>query len=357
MDSYPCADIDLSALRHNFAVAKQCAPNSKILAMLKANAYGHGLLAVAGALSNADAYGVARMEEAISLRQAHTDARIVLMSGVIDVEEMQACIAHQIDVLVHRQEQIDYLQKAEENSVNVWLKLDTGMHRLGFLIEQTEQFYRQIKHCSAVNECILMTHFLNADRRQSPISERQTQAFYQAVNHYPEAKCLAKSAAVLAYSDSHADWIRPGIMLYGVSPLADQNTQQSDLRAVMTLHSKVMSVRQLKKGDSVGYAATYHCPEDMPVAVVAIGYGDGYPRSAKNGTPVLVNGKRAGLIGRVSMDSIVIDIRQCGDVKVGDDVILWGNGLPAEEVASCAGTIAYELFCRLTARVNFRYRK
>lgn len=348
--------INLSALRHNFSRIRLLAPDSQIMAIVKADAYGHGIVRVAQALEDADAFGVACLEEARQLREVNIRQRIILLEGPYSDEELVEIFALKLDVVVHDISQVEMLEQSNLNkSLSVWMKLDTGMHRLGFLPEITKEIHSRLERSSCVKEIRLMTHLANANDRQSPMTFEQIHCFGQFVEGLDLEKTIANSAGIIAFSKAHVDWVRPGIMLYGVSPFFDSYGSEEGLRPVMTLQSKLITVKQLKIGESVGYGATWRCPEDMPVGIVAIGYGDGYPRHAKSGTPVLVNGKRVGLIGRASMDMLTVDLRAQPQAKIGDQVILWGKGLPVEEVANHAETIPYEVLCGVHKRLEFIY--
>jgi alanine racemase len=347
--------IDLGALRHNLAVARKAAPNSRIMAAVKANGYGHGLVRVARALGDADAFGVAAINEALELRQAGITKPIVLLEGFFHADELELIAQHGLEVALHHLPQLEALEQfnfAAELPVTVWIKIDTGMHRLGFPPEQVAAVRERLLTLGGrVRLRGFMTHFANADDRNDPTTLRQLEQFAMATASYSGERAIANSAGLLGWPQSHADWVRPGIMLYGASPFTGRTGAQEGLRPVMTLHSELIAVNSLKKGDAVGYGGTWVCPEAMKVGVVAIGYGDGYPRHVPTGIPVLVNGKRVPLVGRVSMDMITVDLRSQPDACVGDPVVLWGEGLPVEEITESAGTISYDLLCRITRRV------
>jgi len=353
----PVASINLAALRHNQTIIRQLAPRSKIMAVIKADAYGHGFLPVARALQDIDMLAVARVSEGCQLRDAGIDKPILVLEGFSEADEIRQAIEHQLEVVIHQAYQLDLLQSCKPDSELVmWLKVDTGMHRLGISADRAVDTYKKLQSL----ECCklppgLMTHFANADDIHHPSTKQQIQLFDQVAKNFPTYQSMANSAAILAWPETHRDWIRPGIMLYGASPLLGLKASTHQLEPVMTLKSRLMAVNALKEGDCIGYGSTWCCPEDMPVGVIAMGYGDGYPRHAPTGTPVLVNGQRCPLVGRVSMDMITVDLRGV-DTEVGDEVILWGDGLPAEEIAESAGTISYELFCGVTSRVRYEYR-
>lgn len=348
------ARIDLQALQHNFQqVRSRVDSNSKIIAMVKADAYGHGLLPVADALPEADAFGVAILKEALALRQAGITQSIVVMTGFSSVDELQQMVEHDLATVVHAPFQLDLLESVSLKApLSVWFKIDTGMHRLGFSAAQVEDAYQRLLACKSVKKPLcVMTHLADADNKENDFTQEQIRVFSELTDALDGAKSISNSAAIFSQSNPSADWVRPGIMLYGASPFAGSVGEKENLRPVMTLQSKLIAVKHLKKGDRVGYGCTWTCPEDMPVGVVAIGYGDGYPRHAKSGTPVLVNGVECPLVGRVSMDMITVDLRAQVDAKVGDVVTLWGEGLPVERIAEGVGTISYELLCQVTSRV------
>ena len=352
------AVINLSALRHNLSIVRRHAPDSRVMAIIKANAYGHGSVAVAQALHQADAFGVACLDEAINLREAGISQPIVLLEGVVHAADLNLVRGYELELVVHHPEQISLLQHHSGRPIPVWLKLDTGMHRLGVAPARTQEILQLLNTLDGVAQPIrLMTHLANADDRQDNTTVQQLAGFDAATAELAYATSIANSAGILAWPKSHRDWVRPGIMLYGVSPFVDSQAADHELQPVMTLHSELIAVNHHQQGEAVGYGGTYHCPEDMPVGVVAIGYGDGYPRHAPSGTPVLVNGRRVPLIGRVSMDMICVDLRDCPNARIGDPVVLWGVELPVEEIAARAETIGYELLCRITQRVPFVYQE
>ena len=355
------ARIDLQALSHNLSVARSAARNSRIMAVIKANAYGHGAVPVSRALADADAFAVASVEEALQLRDAGIRQNIVLLEGVFEPAELELALLHQLQLVVHNGEQLRWLESLPSTgSLRLWLKLNTGMNRLGFPVTEAAAVWRQLQclPCVRPDGVRWMSHLACADERDSPATSRQLDCFVQTVQSADSGaaqRSLANSAALLTRSDTHFDWVRPGIMLYGASPMAAGDAGEFDLRPVMTLESRLIAVHQLQRGDAIGYGQTWTCPEAMPVGVVAIGYGDGYPRHAPSGTPLLVNGKPAALVGRVSMDMLCVDLRGHPQASVGDAVILWGEGLPVELVAERAGTISYELLCGVSARVPRLY--
>jgi len=350
------ACINLRALQHNFQRVRQSAPQSRIMAIIKANAYGHGLVHAAQAMPAADAFGVASPEEGVALRETGFDRRIVLLEGIFTPEDIALVGGYRLDVVVHHVSQLEMLEHSQPaRPIDVWLKLDTGMNRLGFEPDAATHISARLEGLDQVGTVRYMTHFACADDVEDSTTTTQLERFTDVLSPLAGERSLANSAAVLAWPDTHADWVRPGIMLYGASPLAGKRADELDLRPAMTLKTQLIAINGCQAGDAVGYGGDWRCPEAMPVGVAAIGYGDGYPRHAGSGMPVLVNGKRAALIGRVSMDMICIDLRGHEQPGVGDEVILWGDGLPVEEVAEGAGTISYELLCGVNHRVAHEY--
>lgn len=358
MNPHVVAYIDTAALAHNLQIVKQHVGNSQVLAMIKANAYGHGLLCTALALAAADAFGVARLEEAEILRAGGIQQPIVVMAGFSTAAELKRLVELNLVSLVFNRDQINLLETASLSSpLEVWLKIDTGMHRLGFTKDNLQAAYTRILHCRNVLKPLhFLSHFSCADDSRSAVTQQQLNLFQQLVS-WPGSRSIANSAPILTLPSAHLDWVRPGIMLYGISPFPEKIGLDWELQPVMTLTTTLIDKKELKQGDCVGYGGLWRCPADMTVGVAAIGYGDGYPRHAGNGTPILVGGKMCGLAGRVSMDLLSIDLRNNPEAKIGDSVVLWGQGLPIEKIALAADTIAYELTCRLTSRVKFIVKK
>lgn len=348
------AHIDLSALRHNFQVVRNLVGPRSIMAMIKADAYGHGLLRVAEALPEADAFGVASIPEAIHLREIGITQPIVIMSRFDRVEQISLCLHYQLAIVIHQLYQVEILeQNPPEKPLSVWLKLETGMHRLGLPPEEFTEAWRRLQCLSGIQKPLtLMTHLACADDPDNSFNHKQIKVFHQVTDYFPGPKSIANSGAILSNPESLTDWVRPGIMLYGASPFAGKTGKDLGLRPVMNLISELIAVRQLRQGDYIGYGADYRCPKDMRVGIVAIGYGDGYPRHI-SGASVLVNNILCPLVGRVSMDMIAVDLTLALNSQVGDAVILWGKGLPVEHIAKCANTISYELLCQVTRRVEF----
>ena len=350
------AVIDRQALVDNYNRVKTFAPKAKILTVLKANGYGHGLERIALALPQADAFGVARIDEALALRAAGVIKPIVLLEGFFSEYELPILAVNNLETIIHNQQQLTAITEAKlEKPLKVWLKIDTGMHRLGVNPENVAHFYQTLSQSDNVQQdLVLMSHLGCADDENNRLTDKQITLFEELTGLYDNEKSLANSAGVYAWPQAHYDWIRPGLILYGVSPMASskQNAEHLGIKPVMTLQSSLIAVRTLKAGEAVGYGAAWVSPRDTSIGVIAIGYGDGYPRHATNGTPVLVNGRRVPLVGRVSMDMITVDLGVNPQDKVGDLAILWGQGLPVEEIARHATTIPYELLCNITRRVQ-----
>ncbi len=351
------AIIDLGALQHNLNIARQQAPASRLMAIIKANGYGHGIIEIAHALREADAFGVACIDEAISLREAGIQQSIVLLEGFARETDLNLINGFELQPVLHHPFQIAMLEQSSGQAVDVWLKIDTGMHRLGFPPDQAKTIEARLAQSSRVRHIHYMTHLANADDRDDSFTRQQIEQFEQAVAGTELPCSIANSAGILGWPEASRDWNRPGIMLYGVSPFVNGSGAQHDLQPVMTLKSELIAVNYYQKGDPVGYGGSWRCPEAMPIGVAAIGYGDGYPRHAQSGTPVLINGRRVPIVGRVSMDMLCLDLREYPAARIGDEVTLWGKGLPVEEIALASGTIAYELLCKVTSRVTFDYRR
>ncbi len=352
------AVIDLEALRANLQRAQSAAPGRRIAAVVKADAYGHGLVPVAHALeASVDRFAVACLEEACRLHEAGITRPSLLLEGGFEAAELIEAAALDAAVVVHSEDQLAALECARPSRpIEVWIKIDTGMHRLGWPADEVRAVWQRLRACPQVGGIVLMTHLASADRPDTARNAVQLDRFRSATQGLETERSMANSAAVLACPEAHGDWIRPGIMLYGASPLADRPASGLGLSPVMDLRSRIIAVRRCRAGDRVGYGGDWVCPEAMPVGVVAIGYGDGYPRHLPTGTPVLVGGRSLPLIGRVSMDMITVDLRARPETQTGDEVVLWGEGLPVDEIAARAGTIAYELLCQITPRVPRVYR-
>ncbi len=343
------ARIDLTALERNLHAARRLT-SARIMAVIKANAYGHGLLHTAEALQAADGFALLDISDAVRLREAGFRQTILLLEGVFTAEEMPLLAEYDLAAVLHSPHQLAMLDAyPRRGSLSLWLKINTGMNRLGFMPEAVPAVMAQIKAHPAVKDVTLMTHFATADEAAGVAV--QLDRFNTLAASYNMPRSLANSAALLRYPATHGDWVRPGIMLYGASPFVETSAQDLGLRPVMTLSSEILSVREIQSGEQVGYGGLFRADRRMRVGVVACGYADGYPRHAPTGTPVLVNGQRTRTLGRVSMDMLSVDLSALPDADIGSRVILWGEGLPVDEVAQAAGTISYELLCALAARV------
>lgn len=346
------------ALLENCQLAKRLSPSSNLVAVVKADAYGHGVQAIAKTLaSEVDMFAVSSLEEAITLRNAGIAAPVLLLEGCFSADEYSIVSQLNVELVVHNQQQVAMLAKSElVNPVNVWLKIDTGMHRLGIAPENTVYYYEQLNKLKQVNKVVLTTHLASADSQDSTFTEMQLRRFEQAIEPLNQdcEKSIGNSAGLLAWPSSRSDWNRPGIMLYGLTPFDYSHIHGDQLRPVMSFLSQVIAIRSIENGESVGYGNTWTAERPSRIATVAAGYGDGYPRTAKSGTPVLVNGQRASLAGRVSMDMISIDVTDIKQVGVGDEVELWGQRLHANEVAKWADSIGYELVTRMPKRTKRR---
>jgi len=348
------ATIDTAALKHNLQAVRQWAPRSRVMAVIKANAYGHGLVAVARALDAADSFAVARVDEGLTLRAAGIEKRTLLLEGVFDREQLNAAAGAGFELVVHTIEQIELLRAAPSGTgFKVWLKLDTGMNRLGFKGGEFDAALASLSALRGVQTPVnLFTHLACADDPELPATTEQLARFAGATRSLPGERSIANSAGMLSFPEAQADWVRPGLLLYGVSPFLGSIGADYELKPAMTLQSHVIAVKDLVPGERVGYGGDWTASRPTRLAVAAVGYGDGYPRNLTSGSPVLVNGVRAPLAGRVSMDMIGIDVTDLAHApKLGDPVILWGEGLPVEEIAVWANTIPYELLCGISQRV------
>lgn len=344
-----CAQINLSALRQNLQQVRLLAPESKIWAVIKANGYGHGLERVAHQFSAADGFAVASIDEALLLRQKGFIHRILLLEGVFHANEIKLVEQHHLDMVVHSEHQVNWLLQAELKSpLNIWLKLDSGMHRLGFAADAFMQSLTKLSHRQPNHQFHCISHFASADESDS-FSQYQLSQFNQVTSTLDYVKSFANSAAIQSIPASHFDWVRPGIMLYGAGILP---IYRDRFRAALSFKTRLISLKWVEAGEGVGYGQAWTAPRKTLIGIAAAGYGDGYPRHAPSGTPVLVNGQRVALVGRVSMDMITVDLTEmANDVNIGDPVLLWGEQLSVDEVAAAAGTIGYELLCGITQRV------
>ncbi|MBI2286471.1 MAG: alanine racemase [Nitrosomonadales bacterium] len=344
------AHINPNALESNLRVARRAAPSARIMAVIKAEGYGHGLTRVAEALSAADGFALLDIQDAVRLRENGFRQTILLLEGAFNAEDLALVAGHDLACVIHSAWQIALLDAYPgKSSLDVWLKVNSGMNRLGFTPQQAAQAMEQLCRHRAVRSITLMTHFANADEARG-IAEPLA-LFNDFAAPYRVARSLANSAALLRYPETHGDWVRPGLMLYGASPFAEVSAQQLGLQPAMTLRSRIIAVQELRAGDEVGYGALFRAEHPMRIGIVACGYADGYPRHAPSGTPVLVDGQRTQTLGRVSMDMLYADLSRLPQAGVGSSVTLWGEGLPVEEVARAAETVSYELMCALAARV------
>ena len=341
--------IDQNALANNLHIARR-ATRSRIMAAIKGDAYGHGLLRAAEALAEADGFAVLDIQDAVRLREAGYGQTMLLLEGCFQADELQLAAEYDLSCVIHRAGQIGMLDAYPGRAaLDVWLKVNTGMNRLGSAPSVVASAMERLRAHRAVREITLMTHFACADEARGVAD--QLEVFNNLTSAYRVPRSAANSAALLRYPDTHGDWVRPGIMLYGASPFADTSAQQLGLRPAMTLRSEIIAIQELEAGDEVGYGATFRADRNMRIGIVACGYADGYPRHAPNGTPVLVDGQLAPIAGRVSMDMLSVDLGSLPHADVGSRVVLWGEGMPVETVARAAGTISYELLCGLTKRV------
>jgi alanine racemase len=349
------AAIDSEALRHNLSVVRARAGRARLIAVVKANAYGHGLVHVARALAAADAFAVARLEEALELRAAGIGTRIVLLEGVFSAAQLEESAQARLDLVVHDPLQIELLERSGgAGRFALWLKIDSGMNRLGFACGDFAAALARIRALAcAPRELRLLTHLSCANERDDAVSRSQVERFRAVTRGLDYEVSIANSAGVFGAVTLGCHWVRPGLALYGASPFEDCTAERLGLRPVMTLRSSVIAVRRVARGEAVGYGAAWVAERDSVIAIVAAGYGDGVHRSLRSGTPVLIGGERAPLAGRVSMDMLAVDVSALSNVRVGTPVVLWGAGLPVEEVARHAGTIAYELLCSVSQRVPF----
>ena len=347
------AYIDLSALTHNLSVTRQYAPRARLMAIIKADAYGHGLLHTAQALKQTDGFALLELDAAIELREAGYHHPILLLEGFFSTKELALFKQYQLSAVIHHSEQVAMLSTCKQPALDIFLKINTGMNRLGLSPEQFPSAFDKLIKNQSINNITLMTHFANADDTIGNKSFiKQLQCFNRITSECNQPTSLANSAAIIRHPETHADWIRPGIMLYGASPFEDKTASDLNLKPAMTLTSSIIAMQHLKSGDSVGYGGVFQAEKPMKIGIVACGYADGYPRHALTNTPVLVNNQRSSTLGRISMDMLAIDLTRVENAQLNSPVILWGKGLPVEEIAHAAGTISYELLCALSPRVE-----
>lgn len=351
--------IQLDHLAHNLQLLRSYTQDAKIISVVKADAYGHGLAQSAQALSQSDAFAVACVDEALALRSTGILHPIICLQGFKNVKELQQIVDANIQTVVHSPHQVKILRSyGLKQSIQVWLKIDTGMGRLGFVAAQAEEFFEQLRQINNISKIRLMTHFANADMLDDIKMEKQRHCFEKITQKYPECECsAANSAASIAYSKTLYDWVRPGLCLYGVSPFQSHQSHPdlTDFKPVMSVHAPIISIKEMVKGDTIGYGGTYTCPHDMRVAVIAMGYADGYPRNLHREANVSIHGNLAPIIGRVSMDMITVDVSNV-DVEIGDEAELWGQDISVHEVANAANMLSYELLCSIADHVHRIYR-
>ena len=350
--------VDLDAIRENFALACQLAPKSKNVAVIKADAYGHGAVQVAMALqSQVPAFAVATLEEAVQLRDASIQKPILVLEGACASDGIEIAAKNDFWLMMHNHEQVANLMDAKlQAPLGCWIKVDTGMHRLGFDVDELPAVLERMKSTPHINEqTVLCTHLSSADDRTSNKTESQAERARECASTYQLPLSICNSAGILAWPITHADWNRPGYMLYGNSPFSGPDDNAAQLRPAMTFTSRLLSIRQVSAGSSVGYGGRWTASRQSTIGTVGVGYAGGYPRSAMDGTPTLVNGETAPLVGTVSMDMITIDLTDHADAAVGDTVVLWGDGLSVNEVAKHSNTIGYELLTRPSTGVGTIY--
>lgn len=349
------ATIHTDALRHNLQLIRRQAPGSRVMAVVKADGYGHGLERVARALQGADAFGVAALSDAERLRAAGLSQRIVLLSGPDEPDDLGLLRRLQVDAVIHHPSQLQLLAADSGSSpLRLWLKLDTGMHRLGFAAEDAAEVHARLRALPNVDpDIVLMSHFARSDEFDCPATPEQIRRFDAAVAGLPGEHSLSNSAGVLGWPQAHRHWVRPGGALYGLSAVEGRTGPDLGLEPAMTLSTRLISVKRIEAGAAVGYGGSFVAERPMRIGIAAIGYGDGYPRHAGSGTPVLVGGVATRSLGRVSMDLMAVDLETLPEADVGAPVVAWGRGLPVERVADAAGTLGYELACGITRRVRF----
>ena len=354
---HPRALIDLDALRHNYRYLKKASGGNKLIAVVKADAYGHGAIEVAKALAEADAFAVAAVGEALSLRRAGIEQKILVMGGFVSTDELDACIEHRIDPVLHHDFHLECLQACNDlRGLDVWVKIDSGMGRLGFALNRAKPIVEQLTGLKTLGKLRLMTHLASADDRDSDFTGRQLEAV-EALGLEDYEWGIANSAGILGWSGTRQIWARAGIAMYGADPMSDREASQRDLHPAMTMTSIVLAVNQHHPGDMIGYGNSFTCQREMRIAIVATGYADGYPRHKVDTAEVMIGGRLCPVVGRVSMDMLTVDVSQVEDVSVGDDVTLFGASPHVNRLADCSQTIAYEILCNVGAHVDREYRQ
>ncbi|NDY94578.1 alanine racemase [Wenzhouxiangella limi] len=349
------ARIEPDAVAHNLAVVRRQAPRSRVMAVVKADAYGHRIDLVLPALEAADMLAVATLDEARAIRRLGNRQPVLLLEGVLDSSDLAVAESLGLELTLHHPDQVEMLARyGHAPTPRLWLKVDSGMHRLGVEPARVAELHGRLKALPGVKQVNLVSHFASAEDPDDRLVREQIARFDAAVVGLDGEHCLANSAAILEHPDAHRDWVRAGVLLYGISPLPDRTGPDLDLQPAMSLQAELLAINRVPAGESIGYGARFTAERDLRVGVAGIGYGDGYPRSVADGTPVLVGDKLCRVVGRVSMDMVTLDLAACPEARIGDRVVLWGRGLPVETVADGADTIPYELVCRITRRVRYR---
>ena len=342
------AFINQASLRHNLATVKQLAPHSKIMSVVKANGYGHGLINVARGLNESDGFAVLTLNEAIDLREHGFEQDILLLEGAFEAYEISIAAKMHFNLVVHNLHQLQMIEKLKLNCpLDIHFKINTGMNRLGFNPQEAKEILKTLQNKSHFKSITLMTHFATADEPRGV--DWQLTVFDDIAKPFNFSRSVANSASIVNFKKTHLDWVRPGIMLYGASPIMGHKSSTLNIKPVMQLKSKIIAIQNLSKNDSVGYGESFKAKKDMRIAVVACGYADGYPRHAPTGTPVYVEGKKTSTVGRVSMDMLYIDITDIPHASISSDVELWGEHVPVDDVAEKSGTVGYELLCAISA--------
>ena len=355
LNRHAWASIDLEAIRHNYGLLKKISGDNRLIAVIKADAYGHGAAEVAKALPGADAFAVATPAEAVALRKSGISQKILVLGGYINQKELETCVVYQLDVVIHQQIHVDRLAEFSNlEDLQVWVKIDTGMGRLGYALEAVADVIEQLSRIASLGQVRMMTHLACADDVENSLTERQLDRVDNLkLDDYEWG--IANSSGILGWPDSHRVWVRAGIALYGANPMSSRNQTVFDLKPAMHMASLILAVNVLKKGDSIGYSSSYTCSRDMKIAVIGAGYGDGYPRHNIDSAQVKIHGQLCDIVGRASMDMITVDVSNLENVKVGDEVILFGVSPDANAVADWSETIAYEILCNVGAHVSREY--
>ncbi|MFV2033464.1 MAG: alanine racemase, partial [Gammaproteobacteria bacterium] len=339
--------IDLESIRHNYRLLRKISGDQRLIAVIKADAYGHGAVEVAKALPEADAFAVAAVGEAVALRDAGIGQKIQVLGGFIDAPELQACIDNRLDPVIHHQSHLDSLHDSSDlNALQVWVKIDTGMGRLGYPLNAVEDVIKQLERMTNLGQVRMMTHLASADDIENPFTDRQIETVkLLGLEDYEWG--IANSAGILGWPRAHQTWVRAGIALYGANPLSNRRQVSVGLKPSMQMTTAILSLKKHNKGDVIGYSNRYTCPRDMKIAVIAAGYADGYPRHKIGTAQVNIHGQLCDIVGRVSMDMITVDVSELNSVEVGDQAILFGESPEANDIADCSETIAYEIFCNV----------